>query len=147
MALAQWITDTDHGAGNLLARVAVNRLWQHHMGRGIVATPNDFGVQGDPPTHPELLDYLAGELIRGGWKLKPLHKLIMTSAVYLQGDAAERREPGGRPGEQAVVAPPAAAAGSRGRARHACWPSAAACNRRCTAPAPWTKPARAAAST
>jgi hypothetical protein len=62
----------------------VNRLWQHHMGRGIVGTPNDFGTQAEPPTHPELLDYLASELIRGGWKLKPLHKLIMTSSVYTQ---------------------------------------------------------------
>jgi hypothetical protein len=87
VALANWITDTDHGAGNLLARVAVNRLWQHHMGRGIVNTPNDFGVQGDAPTNPELLDYLAGQLIDNGWKLKPLHRLIMTSAVYMQGNA------------------------------------------------------------
>ncbi len=84
-ALANWITDTEHGAGHLLARVIVNRLWQHHFGRGIVATPNDFGKQGTPPTHPELLDWLAGELIRGGWRLKPIHKLIMTSAAYRQG--------------------------------------------------------------
>jgi hypothetical protein len=83
-ALAEWITDVDNGAGHLLARVIVNRLWQHHLGRGIVNTPSDFGVQGEPPSHPELLDYLAQELIRGGWRLKPLHKLIMTSAVYLQ---------------------------------------------------------------
>ena len=81
-ALADWMTDVDHGAGRLLARVIVNRLWQHHMGRGIVATPSDFGVRGEPPTHPELLDYLASELIRNGWRLKPIHKLIMTSAVY-----------------------------------------------------------------
>ncbi len=84
VGLASWITDPKDGAGNLLARVIVNRLWQHHMGRGIVATPNDFGAQGDAPTHPELLDYLAAELIKGGWRLKPIHKLIMTSAVYLQ---------------------------------------------------------------
>ena len=83
-ALANWITDTEHGAGRLLARVIVNRLWQHHMGRGIVATPNDFGVQGQRPTHPELLDWLAGKLIESGWRLKPLHKLIMTSAAYMQ---------------------------------------------------------------
>ncbi len=84
VALANWMTDADAGAGRLLARVIVNRLWQHHMGRGLVATPNDFGAQGDRPTHPELLDYLASELIRGGWRLKPIHKLIMLSAVYQQ---------------------------------------------------------------
>jgi mono/diheme cytochrome c family protein len=83
-ALAHWITDVDAGAGHLLARVIVNRLWQHHIGRGIVATPSDFGAQGERPTHPELLDWLAGELIRQGWHLKPIHKLIMTSAVYTQ---------------------------------------------------------------
>src|SRR5205823_4128067 len=88
VALANWITDTEKGAGPLLARVIVNRLWQHHFGKGLVRTPNDFGAQGEPPTHPELLDYLAAELIKGGWKLKPIHKLIMTSAAYQQGSAA-----------------------------------------------------------
>jgi mono/diheme cytochrome c family protein len=83
-ALAEWMTDPEHGAGALLARVIVNRLWQHHLGRGIVGTPNDFGVRGAAPTHPELLDWLASELIRRGWKLKEMHKLIMTSAVYMQ---------------------------------------------------------------
>ncbi len=83
-SLANWITDTEHGAGHLLARVIVNRLWQHHLGRGIVATPNDFGVQGQKPTHPELIDWLAAKLIAEGWRLKPIHKLIMTSAVYMQ---------------------------------------------------------------
>ena len=83
-AFAEWLTDADNGAGHLLARVIVNRLWQHHMGRGIVTTPSDFGNRGDAPTHPELLDYLAGELIKNGWRLKPIHKLIMTSAVYQQ---------------------------------------------------------------
>jgi hypothetical protein len=88
IALGKWLTDTKDGAGNLLARVIVNRLWQHHMGKGIVATPNDFGVQGDAPTHPELLDYLARELVNNGWRLKPIHRLIMTSAVYTQANAA-----------------------------------------------------------
>lgn len=88
-ALAEWICDTDRGAGALLARVIVNRLWQHHLGRGIVATPSDFGTRGEPPTHPELLDWLARELIDRGWKLKSLHKLIMTSAVYLQDSIAD----------------------------------------------------------
>jgi mono/diheme cytochrome c family protein len=93
-ALANWITDTEYGAGQLLARVIVNRLWQHHFGQGIVATPNDFGAQGARPTHPELLDWLAQELIRGGWRLKPIHKLIMTSATYRQSghfDAADAK--------------------------------------------------------
>jgi hypothetical protein len=88
-ALADWITDADHEAGHLLARVIVNRLWQHHLGRGIVATPSDFGVRGSPPTHPELLDFLAAELIRNGWRLKPIHKLIVTSAVYQTASAAD----------------------------------------------------------
>ncbi|HEV3121967.1 MAG TPA: PSD1 and planctomycete cytochrome C domain-containing protein [Isosphaeraceae bacterium] len=81
-ALAHWLTDTDHGAGSLAARVIVNRLWQHHFGTGIVATPNDFGLQGERPTHPQLLDWLASDMVRNGWRLKRLHRLIVTSAVY-----------------------------------------------------------------
>ena len=84
-SLANWMTDSGHGAGALLARVIVNRLWHHHFDRGIVATPSDFGVQGDRPTHPELLDWMAQDLIAHGWRLKRLHKLIMTSAVFTQG--------------------------------------------------------------
>ncbi len=84
VALANWLTDVDQGAGQLLARVIVNRLWQHYLGRGIVATPSDFGTRGEKPTHPELLDWLARQLIQNGWRLKPIHKLIMTSAVYRQ---------------------------------------------------------------
>ncbi len=83
-ALARWITDVDHGAGSLAARVIVNRLWQHHFGTGLVATPSDFGAQGGAPSHPELLEWLAGELVRGGWKLKPIHRLIVESAVWRQ---------------------------------------------------------------
>ena len=82
--LANWLTDVEHGAGGLLARVIVNRLWQHHFGRGIVSTPNDFGKLGTEPTHPALLDWLASQLIREGWRLKPIHRLIMNSAVYKQ---------------------------------------------------------------
>ncbi|HZU37557.1 MAG TPA: DUF1553 domain-containing protein [Gemmataceae bacterium] len=89
-ALAAWITDVDHGAGHLLARVIVNRLWQHHMGRGLVGTPSDFGFKGERPTHPELLDWLAQELIDHGWRLKYVHKLIMTSAAYRQGDQYDK---------------------------------------------------------
>lgn len=84
VALGDWMTDVEHGAGPLLARVQVNRLWQHHFGQGLVGTPNDFGAQGEKPTHPELLEWLARELVNQNWKLKPLHKLIMLSAVYQQ---------------------------------------------------------------
>ena len=84
VALANWLTDVDDGAGMLLARVIVNRLWQHHFGRGIVTTSSDFGTRGEPPTHPELLDFLARSLIENGWKLKRLHKLLMTSSTYMQ---------------------------------------------------------------
>jgi hypothetical protein len=90
--LAAWITKPGHP---LTARVMVNRLWHHHFGRGIVATPNDFGVRGERPTHPELLDWLACELVNpspptavGGltrpWSLKHIHRLIVTSATYRQ---------------------------------------------------------------
>ncbi len=86
-SLANWITDPENGAGHLLARVIVNRVWQHHFGHGIVATANDFGLQGAEPTHPELLDFLANRLIRNGWKLKDLHRQIMLSAAYGQSSA------------------------------------------------------------
>ncbi|HXI51604.1 MAG TPA: DUF1549 and DUF1553 domain-containing protein [Candidatus Saccharimonadales bacterium] len=88
-AMAEWITDLDHGAGALVARVIVNRVWQHHFGQGLVRTVNDFGARADPPTHPELLEWLASEFVRSGWKLKPLHRLILNSSVYLQGTAAD----------------------------------------------------------
>ena len=83
-SLANWMVDVEQGAGHLLARVIVNRLWMAHFGRGIVNTPSDFGLQGDRPTHPELLDWLASELITQGWRLKPIHRLIVTSAAYRQ---------------------------------------------------------------
>jgi Protein of unknown function (DUF1553) len=83
-ALAQWITDPKSGAGVLAARVVVNRLWLHHFGRGICSTPDDFGKSGAMPSNPALLDFLAAELIRGEWKLKPIHQLIMQSQTYQQ---------------------------------------------------------------
>jgi len=83
-SLANWITDAEQGAGYLVARVIVNRLWQHHFGRGIVSTSNDFGRQGARPTHPELLDWLAQRLIDSGWSLKAMHRLILASRVYRQ---------------------------------------------------------------
>lgn len=79
--LASWIA---RGENPLTARVMVNRLWQHHFGRGIVATPSDFGAQGTPPTHPQLLDWLACEFVARGWSLKAIHRLIVTSATYRQ---------------------------------------------------------------
>jgi len=81
-AVAEWITNLDRGAGRLSARVLANRLWHYHFGDGIVRTPNDFGMQGDRPSHPELLEWLAREIIRHDWRIKPLHRTIMTSATY-----------------------------------------------------------------
>jgi hypothetical protein len=78
---AQWLTTT---AAHLTARVAVNRVWHHHFGTGLVDTPSDFGHVGSQPTHPELLDWLADEFIQSGWNLKKLHTLIVTSATYRQ---------------------------------------------------------------
>lgn len=86
-ALARWLTDVDEGAGRLTARVVVNRLWHHHFGQGIVRTTSDFGTQGDPPSHPELLDWLATELIRHGWSLKSIHKLMVMSDAYQRSSA------------------------------------------------------------
>jgi len=92
MALSDWLTHPEHP---LTARVIVNRLWQHHFGSPIVGTPNDFGILGDRPTHPGLLDWLAGELISGDWSLKDLHRLMLQSATYRQasystGDSWDR---------------------------------------------------------
>jgi len=79
--LAEWITDRQNP---LTARVIVNRLWQHHFGRGLVRTANDFGANGAPPSHPEVLDYLANELIDNGWRLKSIHRRILMSSTYRQ---------------------------------------------------------------
>lgn len=81
LELAQAIAHQDNP---LTARVAVNRVWMHHFGAGLVRTPGDFGVRSDPPTHPELLDYLATRFVEEGWSLKKLHRLIMLSATYQQ---------------------------------------------------------------
>jgi hypothetical protein len=88
-ALARWLTHKDHP---LTARVLVNRLWQHHFGVGIVASSNDFGAQGDPPTHPELLDWLAVEFVENGWGLKPLHRLMVLSSAYCQDSRVDPKE-------------------------------------------------------
>ena len=107
LALANWIASPDNP---LTARVIVNRIWQHHFGRGLVRTPNDFGLQGARPTHPELLNYLAKEFIAQGWSFKKLHRLILTSnylqtIVPCQPDRAGKR-PAERPFLAVRYAPP-----------------------------------------
>jgi hypothetical protein len=89
LALAEWLASKDNP---LPARVIVNRLWHYHFGRGIVPTPSDFGKSGLPPTHPELLDWLASELIDGGWTLKRIHKLIMLSETYRQSSQSKNEK-------------------------------------------------------
>ena len=84
-ALARWIASKENP---LTARVLANRVWQHHFGRGIVRSTSNFGLAGDPPTHPELLDWLAAELVDGGWRLKSLHRKIMLSRAYRAASAA-----------------------------------------------------------
>jgi hypothetical protein len=84
LAFARWLTGPDNP---LTARVLVNRAWLHHFGRGLVRTPADFGAMGEKPTHPELLDWLAGEFTGHGWSLKHLHKVIMTSTAYRQSSS------------------------------------------------------------
>lgn len=86
-AVAKWLADSEHGAGHLLARVMVNRIWQGYFSEGLVGTSNDFGLQGDEPSHPMLLDWLAGKLIRNEWKLKSIHRLILNSSTYQQSSA------------------------------------------------------------
>ncbi len=86
LALANALTDGKHP---LLARVMVNRVWMHHFGKGIVASPGDFGQLGSMPTHPELLDWLATEFMRNGWSLKQLHRQIMTSRTYRQASTRD----------------------------------------------------------
>jgi hypothetical protein len=85
LELARWLTRPEHP---LTARVIANRLWQHHFGRGIVATPSDFGIRGELPTHPELLDWLATELTSHGWSLKHLHRQMVLSEAYCQSSQA-----------------------------------------------------------
>jgi hypothetical protein len=90
IALARWLTRPDHP---LTARVFVNRLWQHHFGRGLVATPNDFGLRGEKPTHPELLDWLACEFVSSGWSIKHMHRLMVMSNTYRQSGAEKDNAP------------------------------------------------------
>jgi len=96
LALANWIADPNNP---LTARVMVNRIWQHHFARGIVATPNDFGRMGSRPSHPELLDWLANQFVSGGFRIKPIHRMILLSNTYQQDylpvmpDIAKEKDP------------------------------------------------------
>ncbi len=89
LALARWLTARDSRANSLMARVIVNRVWQELLGRGIVATTDNLGQSGARPTHPELLEWLAGQFVESGWRLKPLVRSIVLSSVYRQ-ESAER---------------------------------------------------------
>jgi cytochrome c553 len=97
LELARWLTSPDNP---LTARVFVNRVWQWHFGKGLVATPSNFGLRGEAPTHPELLDWLASEFVRGGWSVKRLHRLIVLSRTYRLASADDTisaaRDPGNR---------------------------------------------------
>ena len=89
-ALARWIVDDENP---LTARVIVNRIWQHHFGTGLVSTPNDFGTHGSPPSHPDLLDWLAHQLVKHDWRWKPIHRMIVLSSVYRQSSLGPIAKP------------------------------------------------------
>jgi hypothetical protein len=111
LELVQWMTDP---ANPLTARVMVNRIWQHHFGRGLVATPSDFGTRGRAPSHPELLDYLATRFIESEWSIKATHRLIMHTATYQQSSssplaaASQGDQEDGRAGQRGDETIPAA---------------------------------------
>jgi hypothetical protein len=86
LELARRMVDS---ANPLVARVMVNRIWQHHFGAGLVRTPDDFGRMGEPPTHPELLDYLAAEFVRSGWSIKAMHRLMLASSTYRMSSSSD----------------------------------------------------------
>src|SRR5664279_2273275 len=90
LKLASWIADP---ANPLTARVMVNRVWQYHFGAGLVATPNDFGRMGTRPANPELLDWLASRFVEGGWRIKPIHRLILLSNAYRQSSISPLEKP------------------------------------------------------
>ncbi|HCK55889.1 MAG TPA: hypothetical protein DIC23_21960 [Planctomycetaceae bacterium] len=91
MALARWVVQPDHP---LTARVMVNRIWKHHFGRGLVVSVGNFGQTGSDPTHPKLLDWLAGEFVAGGWSVKAMHRLMMLSTTYRQVSSSTNPDSG-----------------------------------------------------
>ncbi|NBV21481.1 MAG: DUF1553 domain-containing protein [Proteobacteria bacterium] len=115
--LANWIADP---ANPLTARVLVNRLWQHHFGRGLVTTPNDFGTRGQAPTHPELLDFLARKFIESGWSIKAMHRLILTSHTWsVASGVSPDVEPGVPPGGKNAASTRSGFFGSKPKAANA----------------------------
>jgi hypothetical protein len=97
--LAEWLSSPKNP---LTARVMVNRIWQHHFGEGLVRSPNNFGKQGRPPTHPELLDYLADRFIAGGWSVKAMHKMILLSRSYQISSAEDAGDRAIDPNDEAL---------------------------------------------
>jgi hypothetical protein len=100
LALAKWLGSPENP---LTARVIVNRIWHYHFGTGLVDTPSDFGLNGGRPSHPELLDWLAGELVASGWRLKHVHRLILTSAAFAQGGKVISEEVISKPAARAAT--------------------------------------------
>ncbi len=98
--LARWLASPAHP---LTARVIVNRIWQQHFGMGLVKTVNDFGTKGDRPSHPELLDWLAATLVENGWRLKPIHRLILLSGTYRQSSTSRCPEAAGKDPENRLL--------------------------------------------
>ena len=125
-ALARWLTQPDHP---LTSRVIANRIWQHHFGNGLARSTSDFGLVGEEPSHPELLDWLATELMQHDWRLKHLHRLILTSATYRQiGSAFQLGPPDGPTSPPTSVnASPSAAFTITGRS-HSARPACATCS-------------------
>jgi hypothetical protein len=91
LKLAEWIADATNP---LTARVMVNRVWQYHFGAGLVKTPNDFGRMGTRPSNPDLMDWLASRFVEGGWRIKPLHRLILLSSAYRQSSVSPMEKAG-----------------------------------------------------
>lgn len=106
LALARWLTKPNTAAGGLTARVMVNRLWKHHFGNGIVRSLDNFGRRGTPPTHHELLDWLAVDFVERGWSTKSMHRVMMSSSVYRQSSAVTEQHKRSDPGNKLLTRMP-----------------------------------------